>query len=341
MSEPNERRRPHEEDDARRAGGSDTKSTAPGAGEHAQAGDAATRRPYPGCGDSGQPDMLARVAAAQARGWDGCFPLPPRAKTPVPKGVTGYRGVDASPAQWALWAKHGGPFGLINDGNLGLRMPSGFIGLDVDCYDGKGGAATLAALELETLGVDVHLPPAPYITSRCDGSGIRIYRVPVGMLFVGELKGGGVEIIQHHHRYCVAPGSTHDGPEGWLYAAYDSGGEPYGPGELFDLDGCPELPWEIIRLLEAPLKGSGPTAQGVTPAVCAAFFAAHTGQANMDGLKGLATALDTAVGSRHGTLLAKACWAMREAAAGWYPAQARRGPASRLVGAGDGQPTPG
>jgi Bifunctional DNA primase/polymerase, N-terminal len=74
----------------------------------------------------------------------------------------------------------------------------------MDCYDGKPGAATLAEAE----GKWGELPSAPMSTSRDDGSGIRLFRVPLG--FVAPIVlGEGVEIVQWFHRYLVGRPSRH------------------------------------------------------------------------------------------------------------------------------------
>lgn len=124
--------------------------------------------------------------------------------------------------------------------NIALRLPNGVIGIDLDLYDDPGkdhpaGERLAAWRELEIqLGV---LPESPRATSRDDGvSGIRLYRVPAGWKCAGILPGVAVceghslpdggearpgdlvspgEVIQHHHRYMVAPPSVH--PSGRRY----------------------------------------------------------------------------------------------------------------------------
>lgn len=152
-------------------------------------------------------------------GWQHVLPLPARAKTPPPGGYTG-RKADKTPddAQIAEWiATHGG-------GNLALRMPDDIVGIDVDDYeyqyhardpetkdklwlpDGspdmrtgvKTGNITLGGLEDE-LG---ELPATWRSSSRGDGpSGIRLYRVPSGLLW-GDF-GLHIECIWWGHRYAV------------------------------------------------------------------------------------------------------------------------------------------
>lgn len=128
------------------------------------------------------------------------LPLPARKKNSPPSNWTGgheYRLPDV--AQLAEWAKE------YPGGNIALRLPHDLIGVDVDNYDDKHGAATLANLEAE-LG---KLPPAWKATSRDDNvSGIRLFRVPAGRKWPGKF-GPGIDVIQPGHRYIVASPSIH------------------------------------------------------------------------------------------------------------------------------------
>jgi len=141
-----------------------------------------------------------------AAGWRGVLPLPARRKTPPPDGYTGRVLTWPSVPDVYTWAD-----GREGHGNIALRLPQHVIGIDVDAYDGKPGAATLAA----HLAQHGDLPPTWRSTSRDDGiSGISLYRVPEGLHWPGDL-GGGIEVIQYRHRYVVAPPSLH--PEGRAY----------------------------------------------------------------------------------------------------------------------------
>ncbi len=144
--------------------------------------------------------------AARDRGW----PVVPTSrrgtKSPLAKGITGYDGIDASDEQLAdLIARY--PYA-----NLGLRLPFDVLGLDVDAYDGRAGAATLASLTAE-LGP---LPTTYRSTSRAPEdpvSGIYLYRAPREMdwKWVGDLgPGSGIEIIQRHHRFVSCWPSVHN-----------------------------------------------------------------------------------------------------------------------------------
>lgn len=94
------------------------------------------------------------------------------------------------------------------DGNVALRMPPVLIGIDVDNYEGKDGAATLAAAE-EEWGP---LPATWRTTSRTDPiSGIRLFRIPEGFSWPGKLpQGGGIELCRWDHRYVIVAPSIHD-----------------------------------------------------------------------------------------------------------------------------------
>ena len=93
---------------------------------------------------------------------------------------------------------------------LAIACPDDVMMFDVDDYakDGKvkAGAGTMAALAAE-LGP---LPPTCKITSRGPGDrgGKFPYRLPPDAELHGSA-GGSVEIIQRHHRFTWAPGTTH------------------------------------------------------------------------------------------------------------------------------------
>lgn len=151
-------------------------------------------------------------------------PDKPAGKAPWHSGVTGYDGVDPHSDRVKAWPRnvaariHDGERGVLN---LGMRMPVGGIGIDVDAYDGKRGLDTIAELETR-LGP---LPPTYRITARPyeEGSGIRLYRVPDDWRGKTLLKLGGedghVEIIQRHHRLAAVPPSHHH--TGARYKLYD------------------------------------------------------------------------------------------------------------------------
>lgn len=147
-------------------------------------------------------------------GWSP-LPLPPGQKTWPPTGYTGSKGRKAEPESVEYWIKKKG------DGNVALRMTPDLIGIDVDAYSGKDGAATLAAAEAAW----GPLPPTWRTTSREDGtSGIRLFRVKAGLAWPGKLpQGGGVELCRWDHRYVIVAPSIHD-QTGEQYHWYSPGG---------------------------------------------------------------------------------------------------------------------
>jgi hypothetical protein len=164
-----------------------------------------------------------------AAGWRGILPLPPNAKTPVPRGYTGAAGAWPSYPDITAWTEDQG------HGNIALRLPPDVLGVDVDHYGNKPGGAVLADLE-QRLGA---LPATWRTTSRDDGvSGIRLYRIPAGLRWPGVL-GPGIETIRHEHRYAVAWPSIHPGGGTYRWITPD-GATTLGvvPG----IDDLPDLP---------------------------------------------------------------------------------------------------
>ena len=167
-------------------------------------------------------------------GWRGVLALDAGTKVPPPIGFTGYDGIDPSYPDVCEW-KNSKP-----DGNTAIRLSGSEIGIDVDCHSGKAGAATLAEAERRW----GKLPSAPTSTSRRDGSGIRLFRVPPGTkldtVIKFEIDGrklGDIEIIQHHHRYVVAWPSCH--PDTGEQYRWERDGKIIDPPAPDDL---PELP---------------------------------------------------------------------------------------------------
>lgn len=176
------------------------------------------------------------------RGWH-VIPLPARAKTPPPDGFTGAAAPMSSWPDLFTWAD------TRPDANIAIRLPDTVIGVDVDAYGGKRGAETIAEAEARWGA----LPSTWTSTSRTDGSGIRLFTVPSGSRFRGEL-GDGVEIVQFSHRYVVAWPSIH--PEGRTYRwiTFD-GGDAEGPPDIDDL---PPLPQEWIDGLRTTVEPLDP-----------------------------------------------------------------------------------
>lgn len=158
------------------------------------------------------------------------LPLPPGEKFPPPFGWTGALAHMASGPDVQFWIETE-PAGA----NIALRVPDDVIGIDVDQYDDKTGAESVRAA-IKTFGP---LPSSGRLTSRPETpSGIRLFRVPAGTKLAGTFEAAGlgkhVEIIQHHHRYLVAPPSVH--PNGGVYGWYGM------DGQLADLPAIADLP---------------------------------------------------------------------------------------------------
>lgn len=151
---------------------------------------------------SGYADVFEAYRKA---GWEGVLPLPAGRKKHPPTGYTGREAKTPSYPDLYSWAEE------MPDGNVCLRLPANVIGIDVDHYDGKDGGGTLQR-HIDQFG---ELPDTWITGSRTDGvSGIRLYRVPEGLQWPGDL-GGGIEIIQSRHRYAIVEPSRH--PNGGTY----------------------------------------------------------------------------------------------------------------------------
>ncbi len=183
-----------------------------------------------------------RADAYRQLGWTGAIPLPPNAKWPPPPGVTGETGRWPSNEDLEEWRRSGYRTRGDNNGglvhheavNLGLRLPPVVLGLDVDNYDDKTGAATLAEREAAW----GPLPATWRATSRDDGiSGIALFRVPPKLCWPTDA-GPGIEVIRYGHRYVVAPPSQHPEDRTYRWIGPD-GAETVMPPRLGDL---PELP---------------------------------------------------------------------------------------------------
>ena len=204
-----------------------------------------------------------RVAARDyfGAGWSP-VPLPVGQKDPVADGFTGVNGAYVDETQLTRWLKPRGraDAGKLNfpPGNIALRLPRYVIGIDVDAYGGKTGAETLATAE-ETWG---QLPPTWVSTSREDGiSGIRLFRVPEGLAWPGQLpQGKGVELLRWDHRYAIVSPSTNPINNNARYRWYREEDTPEGrvlklvEDEIPDADSLPELPEEWVAGLTSGVK---------------------------------------------------------------------------------------
>ncbi|OBI29826.1 hypothetical protein A5710_20750 [Mycolicibacter sinensis] len=167
------------------------------------------------------------------------LPFPPGSKSPPPAGFTGYDGQWPTDTQIGEWVNLG-----PRDSNLGLRLEHGVIGVDVDAYDTKTGDRTLDEAERRWGSL-----PATYRSSaRADDqvSGIRLYRVPVGVLFKGvirfdDLAIGDIEIVQPHHRFVITWPSIHP-KVGQPYRWYKPDGQLMAETIVPSVEDLPELP---------------------------------------------------------------------------------------------------
>lgn len=177
-------------------------------------------------------------------GWRGVLPLPARQKKSPPSGFTGRGAPDPTLERVETWAED------EPGGNIALRLPDGVLGIDVDVY--AGGDTTMKEWA-ERYG---ELPPTVRTTSRDDGSGILLYRVPTDQEWKSEL-GAGVQVIQRHHRYAVVWPSIHPDTAGtyrWMDADDNEVGIPR-------LDELPELPLAWVEALDAGLADDRPKAR--------------------------------------------------------------------------------
>lgn len=145
--------------------------------------------------------------ALLASGLGSPLPVPFGQKAPPPSGYTGAGGIRPSGPDVEEWRAYQG------GDNIALRLAPDVIGVDVDAYDGRAGATTLAAFEADHGA----LASTWRLTSRDDGvSGIRLYRLPEGVdeADLGDM-GPGVEVIRAGHRYGMSAGSVH--PSGRVY----------------------------------------------------------------------------------------------------------------------------
>lgn len=186
-----------------------------------------------------------------AAGWSP-LPLPPKEKNPPPTGFTGVSGAYVDLAQVKKWCRERARYKTGNTsflaGNVALRLPKTVLGVDVDVYSGKAGATTLARAEVEW-GT---LPPTWVSTSRTDGiSGIRLFRIPEGLAWPGELPfGKGVELLRWDHRFAIVFPSIH--PEGATYAWYLQDADS---GELVASPDDFPAPGDLAQLPDAWVEG--------------------------------------------------------------------------------------
>lgn len=177
----------------------------------------------------------------RAAGWHGVLPIgrQPAKKYPPPSAFTGHGKPDPSGADIEAWLD--GPEAAYN---IGLRLPVGVLGLDVDAYPGKQGGDVLARLT----AAYGPLPPTWITTARTDGtSGIRLFRVPQRIdgheiNWPGEA-GKHIELIQHGHRYAVVWPSVNPEAAGAVYKWWWQGETDRRDAEGEAIPRADALPW--------------------------------------------------------------------------------------------------
>lgn len=173
-----------------------------------------------------------------------------RHKAPWFKGFHGYDHKTATTDEIRSWPAlvetriAEGTAGVLS---LGVVLPPDVVGIDVDGYDGKPGLNTLKSWADE-LG---ELPNTYIVTARTGGSGIRLFRKPVDWE-AQEQAGSGVDFIDHHHRYLIAPGCWHH--TGALYRLLTPEGECDESGILPPPADLPELPIAYLNRLRRSTK---------------------------------------------------------------------------------------
>lgn len=243
-----------------------------------------------------------------ARGWDGLIPIRKGTKIPAMSDVTGYSGRQVT-GQEAVELSQKKQYSYCN---LGLRLPRGLVGVDVDDYGDKEGLNTLNRLSNE-LG---ELPATPYSTARGHGvSGIRFFRVPEGLDFE-PVFGPDIECIRSAHRFAVAWPSEHP-KTGTQYRWYD---------EVGNLLEQPPKPEDFAELPRSWVERFGHEPKAKKERIgdfygIEQFFNANDSGDKYQYLEAAKRIFDTTGGSRHDSMLKSLGCAMRDAAAGMYPAR--------------------
>lgn len=198
--------------------------------------------------------------------------------------------------------------------SLGLVLPSDVIGIDVDAYDGKPGLDTLESWE-KLYGP---MPPTFTVTARFDGSGIRLYRKPVGWE-PQEQSGSGVEFIDYNHRYIAAPPSWHH--TGKPYRLLTPEGKRRKSPVLVSPAHLPELPDAYLDGLERSTKAVRAKTASVTE--IESFAAEHTASKAASYLvpilRDYSAELTDSPDNTHGPTFNALCRVARESRAGAFP----------------------
>lgn len=190
-----------------------------------------------------------------AAGWSP-IPIHGKAGTPAP-GFTGREGA---------WVSETTSFDglLVGDyPNVALRLPENVVGIDVDAYVRgeirKTGDITLKVLE----GLLGALPPTFVSTARELPSGIRLFRLPDGVVLgstaeaaVRAKAGDHVDIIRSDHRFARCwPSPKPEMGEGVVYRWLGPSGKEIGAGFVPDVDMLPMLSEAWVDFLTTPPVG--------------------------------------------------------------------------------------
>lgn len=193
----------------------------------------------------------------RAAGWYGTLPLgrEPGRKSPPPTAFTGHDKPYPSAADVEAWLD-----GPEAGRNIGLRMPPGVIGLDIDAGYSKieNGREVVKRGDITLADLESRFGPLPttWVSSaRPAPSGIRFFRVPEQLdgrpiNYPGEA-GKFIEIIQPGHRYAVVWPSTNPDAAG---APYEWRREGFGAEGVVipPIDTLAELPGAWLRGLALP-----------------------------------------------------------------------------------------
>jgi hypothetical protein len=150
-------------------------------------------------------------------------------KVPMVKGVSGHAGRYVSRSDVLEWVARP----RLAAAQIGIRLPKDVVGLDVDRYAGKAGGRTIAALQSKWGKLDLTWSS----TSRTDGSGIHLYRLPAGVsaapfrdpkgTFSDGTEVGGLDIVRYCHRFVTCYPTFHgrDGGRTHQYLWFNPDGE--------------------------------------------------------------------------------------------------------------------
>ena len=260
---------------------------------------------YPGRGIeyNRESSALAAVPEYRQHGHEP-FPLPAGKKKPPPDGITGRDGAPATEADYARWEREDAW------GNIALVLDDGFVGVDLDlhshwlkCSECRTAIEGLSPRDARETTLKQHgydpLPANVRSTSRDNGSGIYILKVPPGTELNGKLDDGLGELVQWWHRYVVCWPSIH--PDTGL--AYRWLGDDDNEAGIPDVSKVPDMPASWIERHRA--AGRDRTTSGYDGSEKAWFVGLAEGEmdgtvrAALESRAGKLHQADTEGGSRH------------------------------------------